>query len=98
MQDDPQAGWDHVDGHRTVAMVVSPYTKRREVVSTRFTQAARGVGIPGRVPVVWSLGSSITMKLGILPVFSKPANSLINSLARRRYTGLSIPFPFSLAG
>jgi hypothetical protein len=38
VQDDPQAGWDHVDGHRTVAMVISPYTRRRAVVSTRYTQ------------------------------------------------------------
>ncbi|MEW6742648.1 MAG: alkaline phosphatase family protein [Planctomycetota bacterium] len=38
VQDDPQAGWDHVDAHRTVALVVSPYTKRGTVVSTRYTQ------------------------------------------------------------
>ncbi|MCA8948200.1 MAG: bifunctional YncE family protein/alkaline phosphatase family protein [Planctomycetes bacterium] len=39
VQDDPQAGWDHVDGHRTVAMVVSPYTRRGgQVVSTRYSQ------------------------------------------------------------
>ena len=37
-EDDPQAGLDHVDGHRTVGMVVSPYTKRREVVSTYYSQ------------------------------------------------------------
>jgi hypothetical protein len=38
VQDDPQAGWDHVDGHRTVAMVISPYTKRRTVISQRYDQ------------------------------------------------------------
>ena len=38
VQDDPQAGWDHVDGHRTVAMVISPYTKRKAVVSKRYDQ------------------------------------------------------------
>jgi DNA-binding beta-propeller fold protein YncE len=38
VQDDPQAGVDHVDGHRTVALVVSPYTRRRFVDSTRYTQ------------------------------------------------------------
>ena len=37
-EDDPQAGLDHVDGHRTVGMVISPYTKRNEVVSTYFSQ------------------------------------------------------------
>ena len=25
-EDDPQAGLDHVDGHRTVALVISPFT------------------------------------------------------------------------
>ncbi|MBK8979344.1 MAG: bifunctional YncE family protein/alkaline phosphatase family protein [Planctomycetes bacterium] len=39
VQDDPQAGWDHVDGHRTVAMVISPYTRRGgAVISTRYAQ------------------------------------------------------------
>ncbi len=37
-QDDPQAGLDHVDGHRTVGMVISPYTRRGAVVSTYYTQ------------------------------------------------------------
>ncbi len=37
-EDDPQAGLDHVDGHRTVGMVISPYTKRKEVVSTYYSQ------------------------------------------------------------
>jgi len=37
-EDDPQAGLDHVDGHRTVGLVISPYTKRGEVISTNYTQ------------------------------------------------------------
>jgi YVTN family beta-propeller protein len=37
-EDDPQAGLDHIDGHRTVGMVISPYTKRGEVVSTYYSQ------------------------------------------------------------
>jgi YVTN family beta-propeller protein len=37
-EDDPQAGLDHVDGHRTVGMVISPYTKRGKVVSTYYSQ------------------------------------------------------------
>ena len=37
-EDDPQAGLDHVDGHRTVGMVISPYTKRNEVISTYYSQ------------------------------------------------------------
>jgi YVTN family beta-propeller protein len=38
VQDDPQAGFDHVDGHRTVALVISPYTKRKALDSTNYNQ------------------------------------------------------------
>jgi YVTN family beta-propeller protein len=38
VQDDPQNGFDHIDGHRTVALVVSPYTKRHVVDSTNYNQ------------------------------------------------------------
>jgi DNA-binding beta-propeller fold protein YncE len=36
IEDDPQAGWDHVSGYRTTAYVISPYTKRGQVVSTQY--------------------------------------------------------------
>jgi hypothetical protein len=38
VEDDPQAGFDHVDGHRTVALVISPYTRRRFVDHTCYNQ------------------------------------------------------------
>lgn len=38
IEDDPQNGLDHVDGHRTVAFCISPYTKRGSVVSTHYNQ------------------------------------------------------------
>ena len=38
IQDDPQAGLDHVDGRRTVALCISPYTKRGEVISKHYNQ------------------------------------------------------------
>jgi hypothetical protein len=37
-EDDPQDGLDHVDGHRTVGLVIRAYTKRREVISTYYSQ------------------------------------------------------------
>jgi hypothetical protein len=40
IEDDPQAGWDHVSGYRTTAYVVSPYTKRGKVVSTQYNQTS----------------------------------------------------------
>ena len=38
IEDDPQSGYDHVDGHRSLCLVVSPYTKRNQVVSTFYNQ------------------------------------------------------------
>ena len=38
VEDDPQNGFDHVDGHRTVALVISPYTKRKFVDHTNYNQ------------------------------------------------------------
>ncbi len=40
IEDDPQAGWDHVSGYRTTAYVASPYTKRHQVVSTQYNQTS----------------------------------------------------------
>jgi hypothetical protein len=40
IEDDPQAGWDHVSGYRTTAYVISPYTKRKAVISTQYNQTS----------------------------------------------------------
>lgn len=40
VQDDPQAGFDHIDGHRTLAMVISPYTPRGVVDSSNYNQTS----------------------------------------------------------
>ena len=39
VEDDAQNGPDHVDAHRSVALVVSPYTRRHAVDSTLYTSA-----------------------------------------------------------
>jgi hypothetical protein len=36
IEDDAQNGPDHVDAHRTVGLVVSPYTKRKHIDSTQY--------------------------------------------------------------
>jgi len=36
IEDDPQAGWDHVSGYRTTAYVVSPWARRGAVVGTQY--------------------------------------------------------------
>ena len=36
IEDDPQAGWDHISGYRTTAYCISPYSKRGQTVSTQY--------------------------------------------------------------
>jgi YVTN family beta-propeller protein len=38
VEDDPQDGFDHVDGHRTVALAISAYTRRKHVDQTCYNQ------------------------------------------------------------
>jgi YVTN family beta-propeller protein len=40
IEDDPQDGWDHVSGYRTIAFAISPYAKRGQVVSTQYNQTS----------------------------------------------------------
>ncbi|MBC7806801.1 MAG: bifunctional YncE family protein/alkaline phosphatase family protein [Akkermansiaceae bacterium] len=52
IEDDPQDGFDHVDGHRSICLVVSPYTRRKAVVSQFYNQTSvihtmeRMLGLP----------------------------------------------------
>jgi YVTN family beta-propeller protein len=39
-EDDPQNGFDHVDGHRSFCLVVSPYARRNTVVSEFYNQTS----------------------------------------------------------
>ena len=40
VEDDAQNGSDHVDAHRTVALAISPYTRRRGVDSTLYSTSS----------------------------------------------------------
>ncbi len=40
IEDDPQAGWDHVSGYRTTCYIASPYARRGAVVSTQYNQTS----------------------------------------------------------
>ena len=40
VEDDPQAGWDHVSGYRTTAYVISPFNRRHATVSTQYNQTS----------------------------------------------------------
>lgn len=51
-EDDPQDGFDHVDGHRSLCLVASPFTKRGKVISRFYNQGSvlhtmeRMLGLP----------------------------------------------------
>ncbi|MFY7952503.1 MAG: alkaline phosphatase family protein, partial [Armatimonadaceae bacterium] len=54
IEDDSQLGIDHVDGHRTAAFCISPYTKRGAVVSERYnhTSLLRTIGLVLGMPAM----------------------------------------------
>ena len=62
IEDDPQAGWDHVSGYRTTAYVASPYTKRGAVVSTQYNQTSllRTMGLMLGLPPMNQMDGSAT--------------------------------------
>lgn len=67
VEDDAQNGPDHVDAHRTVALVISPYTKRRFVDSTLYSTS--------------SMLRTIELILGLKPMsqFDAAARPMYNS-------------------
>jgi len=67
VEDDAQAGPDHVDGHRTVALAISPYIKRGAIDSTFYSQT--------------SMVKTIELILGLknMSLFDLIANDMRNS-------------------
>jgi YVTN family beta-propeller protein len=67
VEDDAQAGPDHVDGHRTVALAVSPYIRRGAIDSTFYSQT--------------SMVKTIELILGLrnMSLFDLIANDMRNS-------------------
>src|SRR5260370_17453740 len=66
VEDDPQDGFDHVDAHRTVALVISPYTRRHFVDHTNYNQTG--------------MVKTIELLLGLPPMnqLALPATSMLN--------------------
>lgn len=54
IEDDSQLGLDHVDGHRTIALCISPYTKRGAVVTQLYnhTSFIRTIGLVLGIPAL----------------------------------------------
>jgi YVTN family beta-propeller protein len=67
VEDDAQDGLDHVDGHRTVALAVSPYAQRGAIDSTFYSQV--------------SMVKTIELILGVPPmsIFDLIANDMRQS-------------------
>jgi hypothetical protein len=67
LEDDAQNGPDHVDAHRTVAFIVSPYTRRKAVDSTMYSTS--------------SMLRTIELILGLKPMtqFDAAANPMFNA-------------------
>ena len=63
-EDDPQAGLDHVDGHRTIAQVISPYTRRGTVDHSFYSQ----VGMVKTIECILGLPPMNQMDLAAPPM------------------------------
>jgi hypothetical protein len=74
VEDDAQNGPDHVDAHRTVALVVSPWTKRKHVDSSLYSTA--------------SMLRTMELILGLKPMsqFDAAARPMYHSFAARSDT------------
>jgi hypothetical protein len=65
VEDDAQAGPDHVDGHRTEALVISPYTQSAKVDSTFYSTVSmlRTMELITGVPPLTQFDASATPML-----------------------------------
>jgi DNA-binding beta-propeller fold protein YncE len=89
IEDDPQDGWDHVDGHRSVCFVLSPYSRRGKVISQFYNQTSvlhtmeRILGVPpmnqidALAPVMTACFST---KPDLTPYQALPANVKLDEL------------------
>jgi DNA-binding beta-propeller fold protein YncE len=68
IQDDAQDGPDHVDSHRTVGFLISPYTKRHAVDSTHYTTSSmlRTMEMMLGLPPMTEYDATATPMLGCL--------------------------------
>jgi hypothetical protein len=64
VEDDPQFGFDHVDGHRSVLQVISPYTKREHVDSRNYNQT----GVVKTIELILGLPPINQLDLSATPI------------------------------
>src|SRR5262245_56711738 len=89
VEDDPQHGFDHVDAHRTVAFVISPYTRRRFVDHTNYNQTGMDksielvLGLPPMNQLDLSatpMRACFTDKPDLTPYKALPGNVKLNEM------------------
>jgi YVTN family beta-propeller protein len=89
LEDDPQSGADHIDSHRTVGAVISPYIRRHYVTHTRFDMA--------------SMHRTMELILGLPPMsqfdqMAIPMRELFTDTPDTTpYAAVPASFPFTLA-
>ncbi len=65
LEDDAQNGSDHVDAHRSPALVVSPYTKRNEVISSMYSTS----GVLRTIELILGLPPMSQYDVAALPLY-----------------------------
>jgi YVTN family beta-propeller protein len=89
-EDDPQSGWDHIDPHRTISLVISPWAKRNHTASVLYSQSS-----------IWL---TIELLLGLQPSskFSQYSAPMFDAFTMEMdstpYTYITNPIPFELNG
>src|SRR5262249_48197640 len=66
VEDDAQAGPDHVDAHRTIAQVISPYTQTGKVDSTFYST----VSMLRTMELIAGIGPMTQFDASAIPMFS----------------------------
>jgi YVTN family beta-propeller protein len=72
LEDDAQNGPDHVDAHRSIALVVSPYTKRHHVDHTMYSTS----GMLRTMELILGLPPMSQYDAGATPMFASFSSSL----------------------
>ena len=103
-EDDPQTGGDHVDGHRSFCLVVSPYAKKGALISKFYNQTSvlhticRILGMPPMNQVVaasTTMEDCFTTEADLTPYVALTPKQQLNEKRppAAKKTGFWPPFP-----
>ena len=89
VEDDSQGGWDHVSSYRTVALVISPYSRLKKTISTHYTQPSmvrtieQILGMPPmniQDAIANPMADCFTTKPDLTPYIALPSNIPIDEM------------------